>query len=100
MDQHKEFGFPDFATHTGNASRDAGLDMLKELRLNGGAPHQDWGSVVLSIPPLDFVVITARYPELASLDHEINHKAWGRFLASSESKPYRVRDTDGVKRHG
>ena len=44
----------------------------------------------LSMTPLQYSQICKRYPELKSPDNEIQTKAWKRFIASSESKPYRV----------
>ena len=44
----------------------------------------------LSMTPLQYAQICKRYPDLKSDDNEIQTKAWKRFIASSESKPYRV----------
>lgn len=87
--------FPRFVTRNGNVKRRKGLDELRKLRNDGGLGHQDFGSVVLSIPELDFAVLQRRYPDLISRDNETNKRAWLKFLASPESAPYRVRDTDG-----
>jgi hypothetical protein len=92
--QLERFGAPRGTRH-GNPQRKAGLNYLNNLRNDGGLGHQEWASVVLSIPELDFIVLCKRFPELQSPDAEINRRAWERFLVSSDSAPYRVRTTDG-----
>jgi len=91
--QFRDFGLPR-GTRTGNPQRRKGLDYLRSLRARGGLHHQEWGTVMLSIPELDFYVITKRYPDMLSPDMEIANKAMDKFLRSPESAPYRVRDTD------
>lgn len=44
----------------------------------------------LSMTPMQHAQLCKRYPDLASHDSEIHAKAWKKFIASSESKPYRV----------
>lgn len=99
INQFRKFGLPR-GPKTGNAQRRKGLDYLRSLRAGGGLGHQEWASVMLSIPELDFYVITNRYPDMLSPDPEISNKAFDKFLRSPESAPYRVRDTDkpGVNR--
>lgn len=96
LHQARAFGMPQ-GTKKGNAVRKAGLNMLKDLRNGPGLHHQEWGTVMLHIPPMDFQVICARWPDLLSPDHEINTKAWDKFMNSPESEPYRVRSSDGKK---
>lgn len=54
-----------------------------------------WAKPQLQIPELDLYRLKHLYPELDSPDAEIRLKAWKRFMASSESKPYRVYDKTG-----
>lgn len=91
--QFKQFGLPR-GPRTGNQRRKRGLNYLQDLRRRGGLGHQEWASVMLSIPELDFYVLTKRYPDLISPDQQIANKAMDKFLRSPESAPYRVRDTD------
>lgn len=91
--QFKEHGMPK-GSRKGNAQRKAGLNALQDMRNSGGLGHNEFGSVVLSIPELDFYVLSRRYPDLVAPDAETNKKAWDRFLASPESAPYRTRTTD------
>lgn len=95
LSQYRMFGFPNDGTKRGNSDRRGVLEQNKRLR-NRANPlgHQPWGSSVLHIPELDFYVLARRHPELMSPDAEINKKAWDKFLASSESEPYRIRQTD------
>lgn len=44
----------------------------------------------LSMTPMQYDKIKKKYPDVASEDNEIQTKAWKKFIASSESKPYRV----------
>jgi hypothetical protein len=86
---------PEFVSTLGNTDRKNGLGFLQRLRNRGGAQHQDFGAVELSIPELDFYVITSRYPDLMSPDAEISTKAWNKFIRSSESAIYRTKSTNG-----
>jgi len=70
-------------------------EMRKEPRLNG--VPDDWGYVALNIPTDDMRVIQMRFPDTASLDPQIQHKAWLKFIASPESEPYKVRKRDGKR---
>lgn len=69
---------------------------LRKLDRVGGVP-EDWGYVALNIPVPDMRVLQVRYPDLASLDHEIQLKAWKKFIASPESAPYKLRRNDGKR---
>jgi hypothetical protein len=46
----------------------------------------------LRIPELDYAIITRRFPDLMSPDHEIKRRAWVKFAQSSLADPYRVTD--------
>lgn len=81
----------------GDPERKRVLELNEALRKDsdlGGVPG-DWGYVALNIPPLDHAVLMLRYPDLASPDPEIVHKALMKFMASPESEPYKVRRNDG-----
>jgi hypothetical protein len=82
---------PKFFSKLGNQERHDGLVALYELRKRGGAAPMDFGVVELSIPTLDYEVITRRYPDLVSPDAEISKRAWDKFIQSSESSIYKTR---------
>ena len=44
----------------------------------------------LSMTPMQYDKIKKKYPDIGSDDNEIQTKAWKKYIASSESKPYRV----------
>ena len=48
-----------------------------------------WG---LQIPENEYNRLLLKKPELSCWDKDIRTKAWKRFMASSESKPYRVHE--------
>ena len=50
------------------------------------------GRWMLSIPFEDYLALQVKYPELASPDGQIKTRAYKRFMASPESKPYRLRE--------
>ncbi len=50
----------------------------------------DWGQIALQIPMSHRRALGIKYPELNSTDWETNTRAWKKFAASDESKPYRV----------
>ena len=63
-----------------------------QLRLNPGAQRDlSFGRQVLAIPELDHYHLLRKYPDLASHDAEIKQAALAKFMASSESAPYKVR---------
>jgi hypothetical protein len=69
------------------------LDTLQKMRT--AAPMADrpgLGRWALSVPEEDHLALCLKYPDLASVDAGIRSAAWGRFIASSESLPYRVRE--------
>jgi hypothetical protein len=82
----------------GKPERRAVLELNQELRKDrfGGLP-EDLGYVALNIPVDDMRVIQLRYPDTASLDPQIQHRAWLKFIASPESAPYKVRRNDGKR---
>jgi hypothetical protein len=83
----------------GNPDRPKILTLNEELRKLDrleGVP-EDWGYVALNIPVPDMRVLQVRYPDLASPDHEIQLRAWKKFIASPESAPYKLRRNDGKR---
>lgn len=79
-----------------NHERAALLESLARARADtntrpatGGDPDPI-GYMALAIPPLDYAVITRRFPDLVSKDKEISLKAWKKFCRSPESLPYRT----------
>lgn len=96
-----------FAEHTlqtlpnrgGDPDRPKILELNQAMRKQdqvGGVPD-DWGYVALNIPIPDMRALQLRYPDLASIDREIQLKAWKKFIASPESEPYKLRRNDGKK---
>jgi hypothetical protein len=89
----------------GDPGRREVLELNQTLRGEqcGGLPD-DLGYVALNIPVFDMRALQMRFPDLASLDADIQHRAWLKFLASPESAPYKLRKRDGKKglanRHG
>jgi hypothetical protein len=73
-------------------SRDLILQRNAELRKQPGALRDlSFGRLALTIPLEDLDALRAKYPDLASRDAGIRSAAWKRFIASAESKPYRVK---------
>lgn len=72
--------------------RQVGRDRILEgvAMRRGLARKLDWGRLVLTIPVVDLARIKDRYPELRAPDAETRNRAWHRFIASSESAPYRT----------
>lgn len=71
-------------------SRDAILDYVKTLRDTDAVRKTDVLRWTLTIPQIDRMLLGIKYPELDSPDPQIKTRAWKRFIASEESKPYRV----------
>lgn len=69
---------------------------MRKLDHVAGVPD-DWGYVALNIPEPDMRVLQLRFPDLASLDYEIQFKAWKKFMTLPESEPYKLRRNDGKK---
>ena len=66
------------------------LDHNREVMLDGGTRSGSFGKVELCIPELVLAKIKRRYPDMESPDREIRLKAWKDFIASPESKPWKV----------
>lgn len=66
-----------------NAELQKNPDTLRKLK---------WGTQALQIPPGHLHILKQKYPELTCWDKDIRTKAWKKFMASSESKPYRVKE--------
>lgn len=72
--------------------RQAILERNKQLRINPGAQRDlTFGRLALSIPELDHHYLIKKYPDLAAPDKEVRQRALAKFMASSESAPYKVR---------
>jgi len=72
--------------------RQAILHRNQELKKNPGAVNDlSFGRLALSIPELDHHYLVQKYPDLASPDAGIKNAALAKFMASSESIPYRVK---------
>jgi len=63
----------------------------KNARAQIERPNRDltFGRMVLNIPFLDRHVLRTTHPELDAPDKEIRTAAWVKFIASSESRPFR-----------
>ena len=73
--------------------RSAHLEHNKRRQLEPESVRKlDWGKLGLSIPPNDYQRLLHQKPELKCWDKDIRTKAWKKFMASSESKPYRVQE--------
>jgi hypothetical protein len=72
--------------------RSAILERNHQLRINPGAQRDlTFGRQVLAIPALDDYLLKKKYPDLNSPDHDTKQRALAKFMASSESAPYKVR---------
>jgi hypothetical protein len=71
-------------------NRNAAMGYIADMRSSADIQDMSWGRWQLSIPELDLMLLKRKYPELNSKDNDMKTRAWKRFLASSESKPYRV----------
>lgn len=52
----------------------------------------EWGKVALRIPELDLLHLVKKYPDLNAPHAHTRRNAWLRFMGSSESDPYRLKD--------
>jgi hypothetical protein len=96
--QFVQFGLP-AGPAVGNPDRRAHLEFVRDLR-EGTRPRPQnagFGAVALSIPELDYYILLARFPELGCKDPETRTRAWGKFIRSPLSEPYRVRRNDGKR---
>lgn len=74
-------------------SRHLILDTAARMRLlEPMRDREGLGRWALSIPFEDWVALRRKHPELASTDAHVKTRAYLRFMASDESKPYRVRE--------
>jgi hypothetical protein len=80
------------ATRRYQTNRAQILESVRDIRNNRLTRRLDWARPVLCIPELDLMQLRAKYPELNSRDPLERTLAWKRFIASSESQPYRVND--------
>lgn len=71
--------------------RNAILERNQALQAEQVQNDLSFGRQALSIPELDLMHILKKYPEMASHDPQIKKQGVLKFLASPESKPYRVR---------
>ncbi len=71
--------------------RKARLENNQRLRNEQAVRDLSWARWTVSIPTLDWHYLTRKYPDLISPDKEIRDRARAKWLASSESAPYKVR---------
>lgn len=71
--------------------RQARLEANKRMQIEQPTRDLDWARWAMSIPQLDWHYLCKKYPDLASTDKQIREKALAKFMASSESAPYKVR---------
>ena len=71
--------------------RNAILERNKDLQREDVLRDLTFGRWALSIPELDHRYLVKKYPELQAHDRATRDKALARFMASSESAPYKVR---------
>jgi hypothetical protein len=75
---------------TSNPHRDAQMEAIQQRRNEGVIKQKADMHFALDIPEFDYAMLVKRQPELSCGDPDTEHKAWQRFLNSSESKPYRT----------
>lgn len=64
--------------------------LLMNQQARGKLKASDGMRWALSIPPDDLAQLKLLYPDLGSVDRDIKHKAWQKFMKNSASEPYRV----------
>lgn len=94
--QFNDFGFPE--TRGPNRERHNHLEFINRVRIEKTAGNREFMQPMCSIPPLDWAVLKQRFPELVSLDPQIQRQAWDVFLAHPASEPYRIKEKR--RRHG
>ena len=63
------------------------------IQREGAARKMDWAAPALRFASeADYHQVVSRDPELTCWDKDIRSKAWARFMRSSASRPYRVRE--------
>lgn len=72
--------------------RAARLEQNKRMRNETPTRDLSWARWTMSIPQLDWYYLCKKYPDLASQDKHTREAALAKFMASSESAPYKVRD--------
>lgn len=82
--------------NTGAGTNRSVLELAAELRKERrtNAVPDDSGHVGFIMSEAQFYYWLWRYPELASHDAETNKRAWKRFLASDEGRPFCVNPRD------
>ena len=71
--------------------RQARLEANKRMQIERPTRDLSWARWSMSIPQLDWEHLKRKYPDLASQDKQIRETALAKFMASSESTPYKVR---------
>ena len=66
------------------------LDHNREVMAQGGSRTTSFGKFELCIPSLELANIKKRFPDLEAPDMQIRVRAWKKYIASAESKPWRV----------
>lgn len=94
-DQFERFGLPgDHALkREAKKNRYQHLKFVQSVREGTRPKPRDdtqLGRVALSIPDLDFAVITVRFPALVSRDNKERTAAWKEFMKSPLAEIYRV----------
>ena len=75
------------------AGRSAHLEHNKRRQLEPESLNdREWGRMQASIPPNDYHRLLHKYPELKCWDSDVRSKAWDKWLASEEARPYLVRE--------
>ena len=65
-------------------------DFANEMLMDGGSRTTQIGKSELLIPTLVLRQLKKKYPDLDSPDRMTKVRAWKKFLASTESKPWRT----------
>ena len=70
------------------------LHDVARIRTEGAGPadRPGLGRWSLSVPFEDHAALVRKYPDLAAPDSRIRSAAWLKFMHSSESEPYRMRE--------
>ena len=67
------------------------LQLNQQVRNDKDAVRKmDWAKPYLNIPTRALLALWKKYPDLKCPDSEIRTKAWLKFLATSESDPFRL----------
>ncbi len=88
MHQYNEHDFPE--KRGPNRERKKHLELIHRVRVEETAKSREFMGPMMSIPPLDWSVLKVRFPELISLDPQIQKHAWDTFAAHAASEPYRT----------